>query len=194
MCPTVMGRLETRVATLVLPAILAMVLSLLGGEPGWIVTIGIFLLMGVALDTTLYPRIIKWQPPWLTFVLAVGEFALLFALLKVLKPGHLGYGAPHVIYAAADLKPIALYWISWSLAVTTRIVILPFVSLSWIEDGGEFRVTGWSVSPPMEFVPLIAAPSDDAAPGALLREFSAVHTIPQSAAKEALTSVHRRPA
>jgi len=59
MCPTVLGRVQTRVATLIGPVILATILSLITGNEGWIVTIGIYLLMGVALDSAVYPYLIR---------------------------------------------------------------------------------------------------------------------------------------
>jgi hypothetical protein len=193
MCPTVLGRVQTRVAILVGPAVLATVLSLLTGDEGWIVTIGIYLLVGVALDTTFYPRVIKWQPPWLTFLLGVTEFVILFVLVKVLRPGQPGFGDPDALLGPADARPILLYWVSWLLAVATRIVVLPIVSLSWLENGGEFRVTGWSVPPEVESLPLLAAVSPEAVQGRLVRELSSVHEAPVQR-RPPLSGAHARPA
>ena len=192
MCPTVLGRVQTRIATLVGPALLAIVLSLLTQNAGWIVTIGIFLLMGVALDTAFYRFVIKWQPPWLTGVLALGEFILLFVLLKILRPGGEGFGSPG-IFGADDLKPIFLYWVSWGLAVATRIVVLPLVSLSWIENGGEFRVTGWSVPPQAEPLPIRARPVPQPAASPLVQEFTRTREVPEGIRQPPLSGVHAVP-
>jgi hypothetical protein len=192
MCPTVLGRVQTRVAILVGPAILATILSLVTGDEGWVVTIGIYLLLGVALDTTFYPRVIRWQPPWLTFLLGVTEFVLVFVLVKVLRPGQPGFGDPDALLGPDDAKPILLFWVSWLLAVSTRIAVLPIVSLSWLENGGEFRVTGWTVPPESELLPLVAAATPEAASGRLVRELSAVHDRPVER-QPPLSGAHARP-
>ena len=178
MCPTVLGRIETRVATLVLPALLAAALSIVFRDEGWIVTIGIYLLMGVALDVCVYQLLIRWQPPWLTGVLAVVEFILLFVLLKTLKPGQHGYASPDPMPKSADWHPIALYWASWCLAIGTKIVLLPLISLSWIENGGEFRRTGWTVPAEREPVPVVAGSRPDPHETAVAREFATAFPNP----------------
>jgi hypothetical protein len=178
MCPTVLGRIETRVVTLVGPALLAAILSVVTKDEGWIVTIGIYLLMGVALDVCVYPYVIRWQPPWLTGVLAFAEFVLLFMLLKVLDPGQPGFGDPDALPGSADWRPVALYWASWGLAIGTKIVALPLASLSWIEDGGEFRRTDWTVPPEREPVPVVAGSRPDPHETAIAREFATAFPNP----------------
>jgi len=192
MCPTVWGRVVSRVFSLIGPAILATILSLITGNPGWIVTIGIYLIMGVTLDILFYPSIIKWQPPWLTFVLALGEFVILFALIKVLDPGLPPFGDPQRLIGGDDWQPVLLYWVAWVMATATRIAIFPLVSLTRIEDGGEFRRVGWSIRPEYRPLPILAAVSAQAASTRLVREFSSAHEIPGEA-KRALSDAHTRP-
>ena len=184
MCPTVLGRLETRVAILTGPAILASLISIATRNPGWIVTIGLYLLLGVLLDATLYTWAIRWQPPWLTGVIAVGEFVLLAVILTVLKPGAPGFGF---------VDAVILYWVSWTIAIATRIVVLPVLSLSWLENGGEFRATGWSIPPELERVPLVAIPEPER-PDSLVRQFSTIHRVPEEVRDAPPPSgVHRAP-
>lgn len=168
MCPSNLGRVQTRWAIIILPAIIAAIISAVTGNPGWIVLIGVYFVLGVALDTAFYPFVIRWQPPWLTFTLAVGEFILVYILVHILK-AKLG-----------DLDAVCLYWGAWIIAIWTKVAILPLLSLSWIENAGEFRQTGWSVAP--QYVPLaltvFTPPAEGAGPPRLAREFSSVHELP----------------
>jgi hypothetical protein len=166
-CPTPLGRVHTRVAIIVGPALLGLVLSLLTGRPDWIVLIGVYLLLGVFLDTCVYSWLLKYQPPWMTGVLALVEFGLLYVLANVLK---------------LDLSPIeaiALYWASWVLATVTRIVVLPNLSLTYIESAGEFRRIEWSLPPEQTPVPVLASvPDSGVREGALVDSASRGHRVP----------------
>ncbi len=185
MCPTVLGRIQTRTAILVGPAILGTILSLATGRPGWIVLIGLLLLLGVTLDIAFYPFVIKWQPPWLTFLLGVNEFVLLYLLAHFLNLG-----------GVSDIDTTWFYWLSWSMAIVTKIVILPVISLTWIESGGEFRRTDWSIPVEREPLPaLVAMPADPGeGPPPLAREFSTVRQVPEELRNVPSPSgVHRIP-
>jgi len=182
MCPTPLGRTQTRTAILVGPAILGLILSLVTGNEGWIVLIGIYLVMGVILDILVYPLVIKWQPPWLTFLLAVAEFIILYVLSQALEVG---------------LKPveaIVFYWVCWVMANWTKIVILPLLELTWIESGGEFRTTGWSTPAESELLPVLAAIDPNPGESRLVREFSSVNQVPAELRNlPAPSGVHRAP-
>jgi hypothetical protein len=187
MCPTVLGRVQTRWAILIIPAIIAAIISLITHNPSWIVLIGLYFVIGVALDTAFYPFVIRWQPPWLTFVLAVGEFILVYLAAKTLKG----------IHFAHDWEPIVAYWVAWWIAIWTKVVILPLISLAWIENAGEFRSTTWSVSP--EYFPLpvnvFTQQTAGSGPPALARKFSAaVIDIPEELRRAPSPSgIHRIP-
>jgi len=183
-CPTVLGRVQTRWSILIVPAVIATVISILTKNEGWIVLIGVYFVLGVALDTAFYPFIIRWQPPWLTFALAVGEFVLLYILAHVLKVG------------LTNLEAVLLYWGAWILAIWTKVVILPLLSLSWIENAGEFRSTDWSVAP--EYQPLPISVFQPPAAGnpvpELAREFSSVRQLPAGLRElPSPSGVHRVP-
>lgn len=169
MCPSSLGRVQTRWAILIVPAVIATLISLATHNPGWIVLIGIYFVLGVGLDTAVYPFIIRWQPPWLTFTLAVGEFVLVYILAHLLKVG------------LTDVEAVLLYWVAWTVAIWTKVAVLPLFSLSWIENAGEFRQTGWSVAPEYQPLPVTAftEPMEGSGPPALAREFSSVREVPE---------------
>jgi hypothetical protein len=77
------------------------------------------------------------------------------------------------------------------MAIATRIVVLPLFSLSWIENGGEFRRVGWSVAPDYQPLPMLAAIDDRVQEGKLAREFSSVHTVPNLQIARPLTALHQ---
>jgi prepilin signal peptidase PulO-like enzyme (type II secretory pathway) len=181
MCPTPIGRIHTRVATLVIPAILATIISVITGEAGWIVLIGVYLLMGVALDAGVYSWLIRYQPPWMTGILGLVELGLLFVLANILELG----------LSAAEA--IIFYVVVWCIAIATKIVILPIVSLTYLESSFEFRTTEWSIPPSQAAVPILAAPDEaEAGAGPVLRSASGAHAVPLEP-KPSPSGVHRVP-
>lgn len=167
MCPTPLGRIHTRVTSLIGPAILGTILSLATGRPDWIVLIGIYLLMGVALDAGAYSWLLKYQPPWMTFVLALGELGILYVIANLVE---------------LDLTPaeaIGFYWVSWVLAISTKIALLPVFSLTYLESAGEFRRIAWSLPPAQVPLPVVASIEDaEREPGEAVRSASGVHAVP----------------
>src|ERR687889_344071 len=105
MCPTPVGRIHTRTAIIIGPAILGAILSLITGDAEWIVLIGIYYLIGMVLDTVVYAPLIAYQPPWMTFVLAIFEYAILIAIANLVELG------------ISELDASIFFWVSWVIAI-----------------------------------------------------------------------------
>lgn len=181
MCPTPIGRIHTRVATIAGPALLGLVISLITFNPGWIVLVGVLLLLGVALDAAVYSWLLKYQPPWMTIVLAFAEFALLLLLALILE------------IPVPVLGAIVFYWVCWALAIATKIALLPIFSLTYLESAGEFRRIAWSIPPAQAAVPVLASAAEArGGPGPVVRSASGAHAIPLER-RPSPSAVHRVP-
>jgi hypothetical protein len=188
MCPTPTGRIHTRTATFVLPALFGLIVSLISGHWDWLVLVGVYYLLGVFLDTAVYSWLLKYQPPFVAVVLALSEFGLLLVLAGILNDQSGGGLANIAVWEAAWF-----FWACWILASLTKIVILPIASLTYIESAGEFRTTEWSVPPPLESLPVLASSAEaKAGPGPVIREASGVHARPLEALPSP-SGVHRVP-
>ena len=173
MCPTPIGRLHTRTAIIVGPALIGLIFSLVSGHWDWLALVGVYFMLGIFLDSAIYPWLLKWQPPWMGGVLAVAEFGLLLVLAGILNDKT---GGLHNISIG---EAIWFYWLCWVVAALTKIVVLPIASLTYVESAAEFRTTEWSVPPPYEPLPVLASSAEaKAGPGPVIREASGVHAKP----------------
>jgi hypothetical protein len=155
------------------PAVIGLIFSLVTSHWDWLVLAGVYLMLGVFLDTAVYTWLLKWQPPWMGGVLALAEFGLLLVLAGILndKTG----GLSHITIPGA----IGFYWLCWVVASMVKIVVLPIASLTYVESAAEFRRTEWSVPPPLEPLPILASSEEaKAGPGPVIREASGVHAKP----------------
>ncbi|MGH2804438.1 MAG: hypothetical protein ACRDL4_15515 [Thermoleophilaceae bacterium] len=154
------------------PAVLGLILTIVSGNLDWIVLIGVYLLLAVVLDSTVYSWLLKYQPPWMSFVLALGEYGLLLAVTQLLE------GFPNI----SVLEATIFYWVSWVLAISAKIAVLPIISLTYLESAGEFRRTGWSLPAEQVALPVLASAADARrGPGELLSRASGVHAKPLQA-------------
>jgi len=188
MCPTPTGRLHTRVATIVGPAIIGLIFSLISGHPDWIVIVGVYLLLGIFLDSAIYSWLFRYQPPWMAAVLALAEFGLLLVLAGILNTGSHG-GLKHIPVGTAAWY----FWLLWIVAALTKIIVLPIASLTYVESSGEFRTTEWSVPPNQVALPVLASAAEARqGPGPVIREASGVHAKPLEPLPSP-SGVHRLP-
>src|SRR3954447_12293741 len=175
MCPTPTGRIHTRTAAIFLPALFGLIVSLVTGHFDWLVLIGIYYIMGIFLDTAVYSWLFRFQPPWMTFVLALVELGLLLVLAGIIG-NTAGGGLEHVQVGEA----IIFYWVAWILAIPiTKVILLPLLSLTYLESAGEIRRIEWSIPESQLPLPVLASGAEaKRGPGPVVREASGVHAKP----------------
>ncbi|MGI8631695.1 MAG: hypothetical protein ACR2NA_04010 [Solirubrobacterales bacterium] len=166
MCPTPIGRVHTRVYGLIPGACLAALVAVFAGNIDWLVLVGVFLLMGVALDSAVYPWILKYQPPWMTGILALAELLLLLVLASVVE------------LEITIVGGIILYVAVFALFIATKIAVMPLVSLTYLESAGEIRRAQWSVPPSQASLPVLANVDPSQPVGPVVREASGAHAVP----------------
>jgi hypothetical protein len=127
MAYTLSGRLQSRLAGVLVPLLTACVVSL--ALPAWwpLELAGLMIGVGLALDLV-YDRVLDYQSGWVAVPLGLVELGLVMVLARIFTLG-------------APLVPALVFFIaSWLLAQALAHAGLPLVRLSYADDGGEL---GW---------------------------------------------------
>jgi hypothetical protein len=122
---TLRGRVESRLAALLI--VLAGSIPLALAEHRWwpIEAVALMLGIGLVLDTQAYDRLLTYQPGWAAFPLGALELGLLV-------------GAMHAFGVMAPLgQAVALFAGGWLVAQLLGHALLPLLRLGYAEEGGE---------------------------------------------------------
>ena len=127
---TLRGRLESRLAAALLPFAAALVLAPVLHVWWPIELVGLMVGIGVFLDFAVYHRRLPYQPGWLALPLGLLELGATMALALLLDL--------HAPFVPAG----ALFGAAWLLAQALGHAGLPFLRLTYAEDGGELGRAG----------------------------------------------------
>ena len=127
---TLRGRVESRLASLVL--VLAVAIPLALAEHRWwpVEAVGLMLGVGLALDVQVYHRALPYQPGWAALPLGALELGLLVLLMRVT-----GVMAPLG-------QAVALFACGWIAAQLLGHAAFPLLRLGYAEEGGELGRLG----------------------------------------------------
>ena len=131
---TLRGRLESRLVAMLLPFAAAVALAPLLHTWWPIELVALMVGAGVLLDLAVYHRALPYQPGWAALPLGLLELGATMGLSLLL-----GLNAP--------LTPaLALFGTGWLLAQLLGHAVLPFLRLTYAEDGGELGRAGLALS------------------------------------------------
>jgi hypothetical protein len=130
MCFTFIGRIQTRLVTLIGPLLLAWLFTAVTHKPDYWTLFVLMVCVGLALDVGVYGWVIGYQPRWLTLGLAAVEFIILKWIMEWPYPFEI---------RLRTRQALELYLLAWIAIWLTLHVVLPLLWPRWVEDGGEFR-------------------------------------------------------
>jgi nitrous oxidase accessory protein NosD len=141
---TLRGRLESRLAAMLVPLIAAGVISIAASTWWPIELAALMLAVGLVLDVTAYHRLLSYQPGWLALPLAVLELAGVMAVARAIELDF-------------PLRPaLALFALSWLWGQAVGHAALPILRPSYAEDGGELARAGPVVAVAASALPVAA--------------------------------------
>jgi nitrous oxidase accessory protein NosD len=127
---TLRGRIETRLAAMLLPFLAACIASIALSSWWPLELTGVMVAAAVGLDTVLYHRLLSYQPGWLAVPLGLLELGVTMGLVRALG-------------IAAPLLPALWFFAgSWLVAQLLTHAGLPLLRLTYAEDGGELGSGG----------------------------------------------------
>jgi parallel beta-helix repeat protein len=129
---TLRGRLESRLAALVLP--LAACCALSAALHRWwpLELCALMVGVGIALDLQLYHRLLRYQPGWVALPFGLLELGLMLVLVRAL-----GLEVPVV-------PALILFAAAWTVAQGLGHAGFPLLRLSYATDGGELGRLGFA--------------------------------------------------
>jgi nitrous oxidase accessory protein NosD len=127
---TLRGRLETRLAAALLPALVASVLAVALTRWWPVEVLALMVAVGLALDVVAWHRLLPYQPGWVAVPVGLVELWLTTQAARLLD-----LGAP--LAGAA-----ALFAFAWLVQQVTAHAVLPSLRLTYAEDGGELGAVG----------------------------------------------------
>jgi hypothetical protein len=120
---TVKGRLQTKLLTFILAAIMTAIFVAFTPHNYWLL-FALSIIAGLLLEL-LWGWIVTYQPGYLTWLFGLAEFCVITAAAILLN-------LPFTIGEAA-----IYYWTTWAIIQLFLIYILPIISISWGDKGGE---------------------------------------------------------
>jgi hypothetical protein len=137
---TLRGRLESRLAALALPVLVAAAV-----HEWWAIELaGLMVAVALVLDV-LYHRPLAYQPGWAAVPLGLFELGVVMALVRVLD-------------VRAPLRWALLFYAgAWLWTQLLAHVLLPLLRMSWAEDGGELGVKATTAAAALLTLPFAGA-------------------------------------